>query len=242
MSNAEFPSWLDREVFLIGEEATRRIRACRTLVVGLGGVGGLAAELIVRAGVRRIVVADGDVVEASNRNRQIAALAETAGMPKTVVMANRLRAIDPDLELTALNRFLAPEDMPRLVEGFDCVVDAIDSVGPKVALLAACVERGIPVASSMGSGARLDPTKIRIDDISRTAGCPLARAVRKGLRQRGIATGIDAVFSLEPPRPGGLSRDVVGTISWIPAAFACALAACALKKLLSGVEKNAPTE
>ncbi len=242
MSNAEIPSWLEREVFLIGEDAMRRIRSRRILVVGLGGVGGLTAELLVRAGTRRIVVADGDVVEASNRNRQIAALAETAGMPKTVVMANRLRSIDPDLDLTAVNRFLAPDDMPNLIEGFDCVVDAIDSVASKVALLAACVKRGIPVASSMGSGARLDPTKIRIDDISRTSGCPLARAVRKGLRRHGITTGIDAVFSLEQPRPGGLSRDIIGTISWVPAAFACSLAACALKKLLSGVEKNVPTE
>lgn len=228
--------WLGRMLALESEETVEKIRRSQALCVGLGGVGGLAAELVARLGVGSMTIVDADVVEPTNINRQIPALASTVGQPKAVVMADRLMDIDPKLKLTVLERFLQPDDMPGVLDmgRFDCVLDAIDSVPSKIALLAECVRRGVPVVSAMGAGLRTDPGAIRCGDISETSVCPLAKLVRKGLRERGIERGVTAVYSVETPRKPKLDESghpLIGTVSFLPAAFAVHCAAAVYRIL-----------
>ena len=231
------PPWLDRMAALESADAMRRIADSNVLCVGLGGVGGLAAELVARLGVGAMTIVDGDAVDETNLNRQIVALTGTVGRPKAIVMADRLMEINPRLKLTVLERFLRPEDMPGVLEigRYACVLDAIDSVPSKIALLAECVRRGIPVVSSMGAGLRTDPGAIRCADLARTSVCPLAKLVRKGLRDLGIEHGVTAVYSLETPRkpkPDGSGRPLIGTVSFLPAAFAVNCAAAVYRALV----------
>ena len=232
-----FPEWLGRMLALEDAAAVETIRRSHVLCVGLGGVGGLAAELVARLGVGAMTIVDGDVVETTNLNRQIPALTSTLGQSKAVVMADRLMDIDPKLKLTVLDRFLSPEDMPGVLGmgRFDCVLDAIDSVPSKVALLAECVRRGIPAVSAMGAGLRTDPGAIRCGDIAETSVCPLAKLVRKGLRELGIEHGVTAVYSTETPRKPKLDeagRPLIGTVSFMPAAFAVQCAAAVYRTLV----------
>ena len=204
--------------------------------------------MIVRSGGGSITIADGDVVEESNRNRQIAALSTTTGKLKTEVMAERLAAINPELKLNVVSRFLSAGEMKELVlsGGFDCVLDAIDSLSPKIALITAAVENGIPIVSSMGSGAHLDPDKLRCAPVMKTFNCPLAKAVRSGLR--GLPAKnlkfCRAVFTEELPVPGAIidsdhssggKRAVQGTISYMPAIFGCRCAAEVIRILTEGL-------
>jgi len=233
------PQWLARMAALESPETLRRIAESNVLCVGLGGVGGLAAELVARLGVGAMTIVDGDEVDETNLNRQIVALTSTVGRPKAIVMADRLMDVNPRLKLTVLERFLRPEDMPGALEigRFDCVLDAIDSVPSKIALLAECVRRGIPVVSSMGAGLRTDPGAIRCADIAQTAVCPLAKLVRKGLRELGIERGVTAVYSVETPRKPVLDeagRPLIGTVSFLPAAFAVQCAAAVYRVLSQG--------
>ena len=219
------PEWLGRMLALEDAGTVETIRRSQVLCVGLGGVGGLAAELVARSGVGAMTIADGDAVETTNINRQIPALTGTVGQPKAVVMADRLMDINPRLKLTVLERFLSPEDMPGVLETgrYGCVLDAIDSVPSKIALLAECVRRGIPVVSAMGAGLRTDPGAVRCGDIAETSVCPLAKLVRKGLRELGFEHGVTAVYSTETPRKPKLDeagRPLIGTVSFMPAAFA----------------------
>ena len=228
--------WLGRMFALESAETVETIRRSQVLCVGLGGVGGLAAELVARLGVGAMTIVDGDAVEPTNINRQIPALTSTVGQPKAIVMADRLMDINPRLKLTVLERYLRPEDMPGVLEmgRFDCVLDAIDSVPSKIALLAECVRRGIPVVSAMGAGLRTDPGAIRCGDISATNVCPLAKLVRKGLRERGIEHGVTAVYSTETPRKPKLDEaghPLIGTVSFMPAAFAVQCAAAVYRIL-----------
>lgn len=230
--------WLGRMFALESEETVEKIRGSHVLCVGLGGVGGLAAELVARLGVGAMTIVDGDAVELTNLNRQIPALTSTLGRPKAIVMADRLMDIDPKLKLTVLERYLRPEDMPGALNmgRFTCVLDAIDSVPSKIALLAECVRRGVPVVSAMGAGLRTDPGAIRCDDISKTNVCPLAKLVRKGLRELGIERGVTAVYSTEVPRkpkPDEAGRPMIGTVSFMPAAFAVRCAAAVYRILAS---------
>ena len=232
--------WLGRMLALESPGTVEKIRCSQVLCVGLGGVGGLAAELVARLGVGAMTIVDGDVVETTNLNRQIPALTSTLGQPKSVVMADRLMDINPRLKLTVLERFLRSEDMPGVLDiaHYDCVLDAIDSVPSKTALLAECVRRGIPVVSAMGAGLRTDPGAIRCADISRTAVCPLAKLVRKGLRELGIEHGVTAVYSTETPRKPKLDEEghpIIGTVSFMPAAFAVHCAAAVYRALASGL-------
>lgn len=231
------PQWLARMAALESPVTLRKIAASNVLCVGLGGVGGLAAELVARLGVGAMTVVDGDAVDETNLNRQIVALTGTVGRPKAIVMADRLMEINPRLKLTVLERFLQPADMPGVLEigRFDCVLDAIDSVPSKIALLAECVRRGVPVVSSMGAGLRTDPGAIRCADIAKTNVCPLAKLVRKGLRELGIEHGVTAVYSLESPRKPRLDEDgrpLIGTVSFLPAAFAVNCAAAVYRELV----------
>ena len=236
------PDWRSRTQLLLGGDKTDLLAAKHVLAVGTGGVGAAAVELLVRAGVGELTVADGDTVETTNRNRQLPALVSTLGRPKIEVMAERLKDINPELRLHTVNRFLTETDMDELLAGtaFDLVLDAIDTVAPKTALLAGAVRRGIPVVSSMGAGARLDPEKVRCADISKTSVCGLARAVRLNLRKQNITHGVTAVFSTETPVRGSIVPDpdaesgkksVTGTVSYMPMVFGCHCAAAAVRLL-----------
>ena len=232
----------ERSHILLGDAGLARLAQAHVLVAGLGGVGSYCAEALARAGVGALTLIDMDVVAPSNINRQLPALLSTVGQAKVDLMAARVRDINPDCRLTTRRVFLTPESMAAEIPGnLDYVVDCIDSLNCKVALVASCVERGIPVASSMGAGNKLDPARIQLADISRTRQDPLAAIMRKRLRRRGIARGVLTVFSDEPGRPPlppvavegpGRARAVNGTISYLPPLFGLMLAGAVVKALL----------
>lgn len=221
-------SWLERTELLLGSEKLERLRQKHVLVVGLGGVGAYAAEMIARAGVGRMTIVDGDTVSNSNINRQLPALHSQIGKPKTEVMAARLRDINPDIDLTVVSEFIRDERMVQLLENkYDYVVDAIDTLSPKVFLIYHSIQRGLPIISSMGSGGKTDPTKLQIADISKTFNCKLARSIRKRLHRKGIDKGLTVVFSTELTDKAAVvevddeenKKSTVGTISYMPALF-----------------------
>ncbi len=234
-------NWLERTALLLGEEKLGMLRRAHVLVVGLGGVGAYAAEMIARAGVGRMTIADADTVSVSNINRQLVALRSTVGRPKAEVLAERLRDINPELELTVLSRFIRDEETYALLDAarYDYVVDAIDTLSPKLALILAALERGLPLVSSMGAGAKTDPTKLEIADISKTHHCPLAHMLRKRLHKAGVRRGFQAVFSPEPAREGAMilceernKKSNVGTISYLPALFGIGCASVVIRGLI----------
>ena len=232
--------WMQRTELLLGSDRIERLRNARVLVVGLGGVGAYAAEAIARAGVGTMTIADADAVSESNINRQLPALHSTVGEPKAEVMARRLLDINPGLRLTVVRRYIRDEETETLLdEGFDYVVDAIDTLSPKAGLIRSCLERDIPVVSSMGAGAKTDPTRIRIEDIARSHHCPLAHMLRKRLHKMGIRTGIYDVISHEPAPEGSMmlceetnKKSNVGTISYMPAVFGCHCASVVIRGLI----------
>ena len=237
------PDWQNRSALLLGEENLEKLRRAHVFVAGLGGVGGIAAELICRAGVGRMTIADGDLVEESNRNRQLVALTSTVGQPKAELLGARLLDINPELELTVLNEYLRDERLFEVLGAtpYDCVLDAIDTLSPKFYLTVYCVEHGIRLISCMGSGARLDPEAVRCADISESHNCTLARAMRKRLHRRGIYRGFKVVYSPEASiehavvASEGLTnkRSVTGTISYMPALFGCHCAAAVIREITS---------
>lgn len=235
------PEWLSRTQLLLGDEKLETIRHAHVLVVGLGGVGAYAAEMICRSGVGRMTIADADCVAESNLNRQLVALRSTVGQSKARVLAARLRDINPQIELTVLERYIRDEATDELLDSarFDYAVDAIDTLSPKVNLIKGCLDRDIPVVSSMGAGAKTDPTLMEIRDIARTHHCPLAHMLRKRLHKLGIRSGFQAVFSPEPIREGAMilceetnKKSNVGTISYLPAVFGCGCASVVIRGLL----------
>ena len=231
--------WNERTALLLGDEAVARLARAHVAVVGLGGVGGAAAEMLARAGVGRLTLVDSDTVADTNRNRQLCALVSTVGKPKTEVVAARLRDIHPALELREVREFLCEENVAALLEPRpDAVVDAIDTLSPKIALIQYCLKAGIPLVSSMGSGAKRDATAVRIADISRTRQCPLAHMLRKRLHKLGIREGFQAVYSEEVPvaeavvmEEGRNKKSNVGTISYLPTVFGCACAQAVINQL-----------
>lgn len=233
--------WTTRTALLLGTEGMRRLAASHVLVVGLGGVGAYAAEEIARAGVGRMTLVDADVVSLSNLNRQLPALHSTLGKPKAEVMAARLRDINPDLEIEVRNCFVRDEETEALLDAahYDFVVDAIDTLSPKTFLIYHALQRHLPIISSMGAGAKVDPSRIRIADISKTTDCALARAVRKRLRGMGISSGLPVVFSTEPANPQAIlevedeecKRTTTGTVSYMPVLFGCYLASYVIRHL-----------
>ena len=234
-------SWIERTELLLGREKTESIADSHILVVGLGGVGAYAAEMICRAGIRRMTIADADIVSESNINRQLVALHSTIGQKKTDILAARLRDINPGLGLTVVDGFIKDDATWELLDSarFDYVVDAIDTLSPKANLIKGCLERGIKVVSSMGAGAKTDPTLIEIKDISKTHHCPLAHMLRKRLHKMGIRSGFYAVFSPEPIREGAMiiaeernKKSNTGTISYMPAAFGCFCASVVIRDML----------
>ncbi len=233
--------WMQRTELLLGEENLRRLAAAHVLVVGLGGVGAYAAEMICRAGVGRMTIADADVVSVSNINRQMVALHSTVGRPKAEVLAERLRDINPEIELTVVSRYIRDDLTYELLDSarFDYVVDAIDTLSPKAALIKGALDRDYLLVSSMGAGAKTDPSLMEIRDISATHHCPLAHMLRKRLHKMGIRTGFWAVFSPEPLREGAMiecdetnKKSNVGTVSYLPAVFGCGCASVAVRGLI----------
>ena len=231
-------NWKERTGLLVGEQTLRRFAEASVAVIGVGGVGGYAAEMIVRAGIGHIIILDSDEVNASNKNRQLLALDSTIGRPKCDVLSERLLDINPELDIKIIKDYL--EDPATLLAGLriDFLVDAIDTLSPKLSLIKYCVDNRIPLVSSMEAGAKFDVTKIRIADISKSFNCPLAYIVRKRLRHIGISKGFKVVFSEELPDENAIVPDngrnkksQVGTISYLPAVFGCACAQVAIEHL-----------
>ncbi len=232
---------MERTSLLLGEEKLEIIKKANILVVGLGGVGAYAAEMIARAGVSRMTIADADTVNTTNINRQLVALHSTIGREKSEILAERLRDINPNIELVVVNKYIRDELTDELLDSakFDYVVDCIDTLSPKLALIKGSLDRAIPLVSSMGAGAKTDPTLMEIKDISKTHHCPLAHMLRKRLHKIGIRKGFRAVFSPEPIREGAMilceeqnKKSNVGTISYIPALFGIGCASVVIRDLI----------
>lgn len=230
-----------RTEMLLHSDGMQRLKSMHVLVVGLGGVGGCAAEMLCRSGVGRLTLVDSDMVAPSNINRQLIAFQHTVGQPKTSLFAERFRSINPDCEVTVLTEFLRDESMVRLLESepFDYVVDAIDTLSPKVFLLYHAHRLGLPVVSSMGSAGKVDPSLVRIADIAKSHTCPLAAMVRKRLRRLGVSDGITAVFSTEQvdttavvDDPSTNKRTTIGTVSYLPVVFGCFCASVVIRSVL----------
>lgn len=234
-------NWTSRTELLIGREKLVTLSRAHVLVAGLGGVGAYAAEQLCRAGIGKLTLIDGDTVQVTNRNRQLLALVSTAGKEKAGLMAERLRDINPAIELELIPAFVKEDGFATILDRpLDYVVDAIDTLTPKVHLLAGAVRKGHPVVSSMGSGGRLHPEKICLADIADSHHCRFAYIVRKYLHRLGIRTGITVVYSPEPVARNAVreiageenKRSVVGTISYMPAVFGCYCASVAIRNLL----------
>jgi len=235
------PQWLSRTRLLTGTEKLISLREKHVLIAGLGGVGAMAAEQICRAGIGKMTIIDGDTVHTSNRNRQLPALLSTEGMAKSEVMAKRLLDINPDLELTVLHEYIKDERTIEILEkGFDFVVDAIDTLSPKVFLLYNCVHLGLPVVSSMGAGGKYDPMQVQVADIDESYNCKLAYYMRKRLHKMGVVKGFKVVFSPEVVDRSSVvlqegesnKKSNVGTISYMPAVFGCFCASVVIRDLM----------
>ena len=221
--------WLQRSELLIKNEGIEKLKNANVLVVGLGGVGSFAAEFLARAGVGNLTIVDGDTVDITNVNRQLPALHSTVGKNKVEVVAERILDINPEVQLVPINEFLSPERMDEMLENnkFDYVLDCIDSVSPKLALIKACRRRKIKIVSSMGAGGKMDPSKVMVRDLSKTNNCYLAKQIRKRLKKEGITKGFRCVFSTEIQNEDSLKltdgsnfkKSFYGTISYMPVLF-----------------------
>lgn len=231
--------WLQRGRLLIGEERQQRLENARLLVVGLGGVGSWAAEMLCRAGIGSLTIVDADAVDLTNVNRQMPALSTTVGEPKCNVVAERLRAINPGAEIIVKQIFVNGENIPQLLDegGFDYVADAIDTIESKAALIRCCWERGIKIVSSMGAGAKGNIADIRMGDLWKSEHCTLAKNMRRTLREyRGIYT-LPVVYSMEQPRKEAIApnpeggKPIIGSIAYLTATFGCYMAEHIIKNL-----------
>ena len=236
-------NWLERTELLLGAEKLEKLRAAHVLVVGLGGVGAYAAEMIVRAGVGRMTVADADTVNPTNINRQLYALSSTVGEYKAEAAARRCRDINPGLRLHPLCATYDAAHRDAFFTGkFDYIADCIDLVTCKLDLIAQAGQRGIPIISALGTGNKLDPGLLQITDISRTSVCPLARVMRRELRDRGIRH-LKVVYSPEPaaetrqleaPSPG--RRSVPASVPWVPSTAGILMASAIVRDLIADSE------
>ena len=232
-------NWLQRGELLLGEEKQGVLADAHLLVVGLGGVGSWAAEMLCRAGVGAFTLVDADVVDVTNINRQMPALASTVGQPKCDVVAQRLRAINPDVQLVVKQQFVTPENVAQLLDEqrFDFIVDAIDTLDPKCALIRTCWERGLKIISSMGAGAKRDLAAIRSGELWKTEHCTLAKNVRRMLRDARGKHKLPVVYSAEEPRrdairpnPAG-GKPIIGSLGYFTATFGCYIAEYVIKEI-----------
>lgn len=213
-----------REELLLGKEALRRLAAAHVAVCGLGGVGSYLCEALARCGIGELTLIDSDTVSESNINRQLYALRSTVGRFKTQVAAERIADIDPAIRLHLLRDYITPDNAAYLVAGCDYICDAIDFVPGKIALMDHAWHNNVPIISAMGAGRRLDPSRLRIDDISHTGNCPLARTIRRQLRQRGICDGITVCCSNETPVKQETEPDTIGSIAFVPSVMGLMMA------------------
>jgi tRNA threonylcarbamoyladenosine dehydratase len=227
-------SWLERTELLVQKEGLENLKKANILIVGLGGVGSYAAEFIARAGIEKITLVDGDVFDETNKNRQLPALNSTIGKSKVHVLAERLKDINEDIQLTLFEEFLSPERAYEIVtKEFDYVLDCIDSITPKVNLIVAARRKKVKIISSMGAGGKLDASKVKVKDISKTKNCTMARVLRKRLKERKVDKGVKAVYSEEMQIAKSVKitdgtnykKSYYGTISYMPAAFGLQAAA-----------------
>lgn len=235
-------SWLSRTELLVGRENLIKLSRAHVLVIGLGGVGSFAAEFICRGGVGTMTIVDGDVVDPTNRNRQLPALATNHGQSKADIMAERLKAINPELTLNVVKSFVTPDAVEQILSmtDYDYIIDAIDCVTPKLTFLTQAYKRNIRIVSSMGAGGKMDPTKLKVVDISKTFNCPFAQQVRKNLKKTGIYKGIKAVFSTEEQIRESLiltdgsnyKKSAYGTMPYLPATFGATCASVVLRDLI----------
>lgn len=234
--------WISRTTALIGDEKLNKLINCHVLVVGLGGIGSFAAEFIARAGVGTMTIVDGDVVDPSNRNRQLPALSSTHGQSKADWMAMRIKDINPEIKLNVIKEFLSPQRAYEIVAlyNYDYIIDAIDSITPKINLVKAAYQLKKPIVMSGGAGGKLDPTKLMVDDLSKTYNCIFVKTVRKRLKKEKIYKGIKVVFSNELPDKNSLiltdgtnfKKSAYGTISYLPAAFGGVCASVVIRDLI----------
>ena len=271
--NREQESWSDRTELLLGHDKMERLRGAHVLVVGVGGVGAYAAEMLCRAGVGELTLVDADTVNITNINRQLPATHSTLGRPKVEVLAERFRDINPEIKVNAWPVYVTTLSSPHKGEapiGEDCnntqqeiisveallnqftessphegserglfIVDAIDTIAPKCALISEALRRGIPIVSSMGAGAKSDITQIRFADLWDTYHCGLAKAVRTRLKKEGLRRSLPVVFSTEQADRRAImtiegeqnKKSTTGTISYMPAVFGCYLAEYVIRQL-----------
>jgi tRNA A37 threonylcarbamoyladenosine dehydratase len=235
----------ERTELLVGEESLYFLKHKHVLIAGIGGVGSFVAEAIVRAGVGKVTFIDHDVVSESNLNRQLIALQSTIGKSKVEVMKQRALDINPDIKITIIKEFIRPENIEELLSrtSYNYVLDCIDSISSKVALVTACQKQQVPVISSMGAGGRIDPSKITITPLDKTIICPLARMMRQRMRKAGGSLKFPVVFSDEIPRKGTAHRPIAedptahprsvnGTISYLPSLFGLNMAGYVIKHFL----------
>ena len=233
--------WLSRTEQCLGQESMEKLRNSHVMVAGLGGVGSWAAEMICRAGVGKMTIIDGDVVTAANRNRQLPALTSTEGISKAEVMGARLKDINPSLDIRVISEFIRDQRMIEILEEekYDFIIDAIDTLSPKVFLIYHSLRLKLDIVSSMGAGGKFDPTAVRVADISETRFCNLARMLRKKLHKMGIFDGFPAVYSPEVVDKDKIIRGSaesnkasnVGTISYMPALFGIVCASVVIRRL-----------
>ena len=241
--------WLQRTELLVKEEGIERLQSANILIVGLGGVGSFAAEFLVRSGIGNLTIVDGDTVDITNINRQLPALNSTIGKNKTDVVAERILDINPEINLKKINEFLEPERMEELLtqEKFDYVLDCIDSLSPKLALIITCKRKKIKLISAMGAGGKTDPSKVMVRDISKTNNCFLAKQIRKKLKKEQIHKGFLCVCSTEIQDENSLKmtdgsnykKSFYGTISYMPAIFGLYAAAEVIRFLLKKEQNEA---
>ncbi len=233
--------WDSRTELLLGKEKNECLKSSTVLVAGVGGVGSYAIEMLARAGVGNLVIIDDDVVKETNINRQIIATAKNVGTSKVQIMKERILEINPQASVLAIRDFIDEDNVGEFIRRFkpNFVIDAIDSISPKIALIKYCIENNVKIISSMGAGGRLDPSKIQYADISKTTNCALARTVRERLKKQGIITGLPTVFSTEPVKKESIITvtdernkcSTLGTVSYFPALFGCYLAAYVINNL-----------
>ena len=234
--------WTERAELLFKKEGLEKLKNLNILIVGVGGVGSFAAEFIARAGVGKITIVDGDVVDITNINRQLPALHSTVGEPKIDVVGNRLLDINPELELTKIKEFLSPERAFEIVsDEYDFVMDCIDSVTPKLNLIIAAKRKKVKIISSMGAGGKMEASKVKVADISKTQNCFLAKAIKKRLKEVKIDKGVKVVFSSEIQDESSLKttdgknfkKSFYGTNSYMPGLFGLYAAETVIRHILN---------
>lgn len=234
--------WLIRTELLVGKKSINKLKKTHVLVCGLGGVGAAAAEMLCRAGIGKMTIVDSDKVHSSNRNRQLPALSSTEGILKTEVMKQRLLDINPKLKLTAITAYLKDEKTVEVLSAakYDYVIDAIDTLSPKIYLIYNCMQMKLRLISSLGAGGKFDPSHIKIADISDSYNCKLGYYLRKKIHKLGIYSGFNVAFSPEEVDDKSVQiieneknkKSIVGTISYMPVVFGCFIASSVIREII----------